>query len=50
VSFVGTPAQVRDDLAAFTEATGVDEVVVTCGAHDHEARLRSFELLADAWT
>ncbi|EWT01218.1 hypothetical protein N865_05395 [Intrasporangium oryzae NRRL B-24470] len=50
VSFVGTPERVRDDLAAFTEATGVDELVVTCGAHDHAARLRSFELLADAWS
>lgn len=50
VSFVGTPAQVREDLEAFTAATGVDELIATCGAHDHQARLRSFELLADAWT
>lgn len=50
VSFVGTPAQVRAGLEQFTEATGVDEVIVTCGAFDHEARLRSFELLADAWS
>ena len=49
VSFVGTPEQVRDGLTQFTEATGVDEVILTCGAYDHEARLRSFELLADAW-
>ena len=49
VSFVGTPAQVREGLEQFTEATGVDEVIVTCGAYDHAARLRSFELLADAW-
>jgi luciferase family oxidoreductase group 1 len=50
VSLVGTPDQVREDLAGFVEATGVDEVIVTCGAYDHEDRLRSFELLADAWT
>jgi hypothetical protein len=41
---------VRDGLAGFVEATGVDEVIVTCGAHDHEDRLRSLELLADAWS
>ncbi|WP_347352938.1 LLM class flavin-dependent oxidoreductase [Intrasporangium sp.] len=49
VSFVGTPGQVRDALQEFTAATGVDEVILTCGAHDHEARLRSYELLAEAW-
>jgi alkanesulfonate monooxygenase SsuD/methylene tetrahydromethanopterin reductase-like flavin-dependent oxidoreductase (luciferase family) len=50
VSFVGTPGQVRDALQEFTDATGVDEVILTCGAFDHEARLRSYELLADAWS
>jgi luciferase family oxidoreductase group 1 len=50
VSFVGTPDQVRQDLTDFTRATGVDEVIVTCGAFDHEARKRSLELLADAWS
>lgn len=49
VSFVGTPEQVRDRLQEFTDATGVDEVIVTCGAYDHADRLRSLELLADAW-
>ena len=50
VSFVGTPAQVRDDLEVFTKATGVDEVIVTCGAFDPEIRKRSLELLADVWS
>jgi luciferase family oxidoreductase group 1 len=50
VSFVGTPAQVREDLEGFTRATGVDEVIVTCGAFDPDARKRSLELLADAWS
>jgi luciferase family oxidoreductase group 1 len=49
VSFVGTPTQVRDALREFTDATGVDEVILSCGAFDHDARLRSYELLADAW-
>ena len=50
VSFVGTPAQVREDLERFIEATGVDEVIVTCGAFDPEDRKRSLELLADVWS
>ncbi|MDV3219849.1 LLM class flavin-dependent oxidoreductase [Intrasporangium sp.] len=50
VSFVGTPSQVREDLESFTRATGVDEVIVTCGAYDPGARKRSLELLADAWS
>ena len=45
---LGRPAHVK--LAGFVEATGVDEVIVTCGAHDHDDRLRSLELLADAWS
>lgn len=49
VSFVGTPDAVRDQLGAFVEATGVDEVIVTCGAHDVADRVRSLELLAQAW-
>ena len=28
---------------------GVDEVIVTCGAYDTADRLRTYELLADAW-
>jgi luciferase family oxidoreductase group 1 len=50
VSFVGTPAQVRDDLEVFTKATGVDEVIVTCGAFNPDVRQRSLELLADVWS
>jgi luciferase family oxidoreductase group 1 len=49
VSLVGTPDSVREGLAGFVEATGVDEVVVTCGAYDPADRLRTYELLADAW-
>ena len=50
ISFVGTPGQVREDLEVFTKATGVDEVIVTCGAFDPEIRKRSLELLADVWS
>ena len=49
MSFVGTPERVVADLEAFTDATGVDELIVTCGAYDLPSRLRSLELLAKAW-
>jgi hypothetical protein len=29
---------------------GADEVMVTTIVHDHAARVRSYELLAKAWT
>ncbi len=47
-SFVGSPATVRDGLATFVERTGADELIVAAAVHDHAARLRSYELLANA--
>ncbi|MES2641702.1 MAG: LLM class flavin-dependent oxidoreductase [Myxococcota bacterium] len=47
-SIVGTHDAVRRGLAAFVERTGVDEVIVTSHVHDHAARLRSFEIVAEA--
>ncbi len=48
-SFVGTPAQVREELAEFVRQTGVDELVVSSSPHSPAARRRSLELLAEAW-
>jgi luciferase family oxidoreductase group 1 len=45
---VGAPEQVRDGLAAFAERTGADELMITSQIHDHEARLRSYTIVADA--
>ena len=43
---VGSPATVRQGLSGFVTRTGIDEVIVTAQIHDHAARLRSYELLA----
>jgi luciferase family oxidoreductase group 1 len=43
---VGSPATVQHGLAAFLRRTRVDELMVTAAIHDHTARLRSFELVA----
>ena len=44
---IGAPEQVRDKVLALCDTYGVDEVVVVTICHDHAARLRSYELLAD---
>ncbi|MDT0327588.1 LLM class flavin-dependent oxidoreductase [Nocardiopsis lambiniae] len=46
-SFVGSPETVRRKLELFVTDTGVDEVMVSSMIYDKQARLRSFELLAD---
>ncbi len=46
-AFVGSPETVRSGLSGFLKATGVDEVIVTTMLHDHGARIRSYELLAE---
>jgi luciferase family oxidoreductase group 1 len=47
-AIVGSPARVRKGIEAFVERTGVDELMVTAAIFDHPARLRSFELVAEA--
>jgi luciferase family oxidoreductase group 1 len=44
-SFVGSAETVRRGLARFIEETGVDEVMVGAAIFDHQARVRSYEIL-----
>ena len=46
-SFVGSPDTVRRKLDAFVTSTGVDELMVASAIFEHQARLRSYELLAE---
>lgn len=48
-SIYGTPGDVRDRLLALGEELGVDDFVVVTVTYDVAARLRSYELLADAF-
>ncbi len=48
-AFVGTPDKVRDQLLAKAEDYGADELMIVTITHDPAARLRSYELLADAF-
>ncbi|WP_443046618.1 LLM class flavin-dependent oxidoreductase [Streptomyces sp. NBC_00247] len=45
----GTSEQVRAGLDDLAKRTGADELMITANAHGGEARLRSYELIADAY-
>ena len=48
-AIVGDPDQVRAGLEAVVLEYGADEVMVVTITHDHEARRRSYELIAEAF-
>jgi luciferase family oxidoreductase group 1 len=45
--FVGSPDRVADQIRQVAQSTGASEVMVTSMIHDPDARLRSYELVAD---
>ncbi|HET6356013.1 LLM class flavin-dependent oxidoreductase [Streptomyces sp. NBC_00885] len=45
----GTPDAVRTGLDDLHKRTGADELMITANAHGPDARLRSYELIADAY-
>ncbi|HTO03642.1 MAG TPA: LLM class flavin-dependent oxidoreductase [Opitutus sp.] len=46
-AIVGSRATVQAGLRSFLEHTGLDELMITAAIYDHEARLRSFEIVAE---
>lgn len=44
-SFVGSAETVRAGLAAFIAETGADEIMAAAAIYDHDARVRSYEIL-----
>jgi alkanesulfonate monooxygenase SsuD/methylene tetrahydromethanopterin reductase-like flavin-dependent oxidoreductase (luciferase family) len=46
---VGAPDGVRERLRSLADEYGTDELVVVTVCHDARARLRSYELLAEAF-
>ena len=48
-SFVGSRATVREGVERFAAHTGADEIIVAAAIYEHAARLRSYEILADAF-
>jgi luciferase family oxidoreductase group 1 len=47
-SFVGAPGAVGAGLERFAAETGADEIMAASAIYDHAARLRSYDLLAQA--
>ena len=47
--FVGSPATVMRKLEPIITASGADELMVITAVYDHDARKRSYRLLADAF-
>jgi luciferase family oxidoreductase group 1 len=48
-TFTGSKETIQRDLQSFLDQTGVDELMATSHIFDHQARLRSYELLAQAF-
>ncbi|QQS01709.1 MAG: LLM class flavin-dependent oxidoreductase [Austwickia sp.] len=49
VRAIGTPERVVTELEAIVAHHGLDEVITTTYTHDPAQRIRSYELLAEAW-
>ncbi|MBA3519180.1 MAG: MsnO8 family LLM class oxidoreductase, partial [Rhizobiales bacterium] len=46
-SVVGSPDTVRRGVQEFAERTGAEELIIATAVYDHQARLRSYEILAE---
>jgi alkanesulfonate monooxygenase SsuD/methylene tetrahydromethanopterin reductase-like flavin-dependent oxidoreductase (luciferase family) len=46
---IGAPGAVRSELEELAAEYGTDELLIVNIAHEHAARRRSYELLADAF-
>jgi hypothetical protein len=44
---VGGPNAVRQGLDELLARTGADELMITTNVHDHQDRLRSYQLIAE---
>ena len=47
-SIVGSPETVRRELERFVDLTKADELMIVSHLHDHTARIRSYELVAES--
>ena len=48
-SVAGGAETVKDGLKTFIEQTGVDEVMIAAQIFDHNARLKSYEIVAEVF-
>ena len=48
VSAVGSLETIKKEIRHWLDVTGANEIIMTGQIHDHQARLRSFEIAAQA--
>ena len=48
-SAIGSPATVKAAIESFVERTGADELMITSQIFDPQARLRSYEIVAECF-
>jgi luciferase family oxidoreductase group 1 len=48
-SAIGDASSVKGQIEAFVERTGADELMITSQIFDHRARIRSYEIVAEAF-
>jgi luciferase family oxidoreductase group 1 len=48
IAFVGAPSTIADSVRGFSETTRPNELIIVSQIHDHAARVRSYELIAQA--
>lgn len=48
LAYIGSPDRIRNQIQELAEDTQADEIMVSTLVHDPEARLRSYELVAEA--
>ncbi|WP_136605164.1 LLM class flavin-dependent oxidoreductase [Paenibacillus dokdonensis] len=46
-SIIGNPDEVKSQLQAFLDETQADEMIINSSIYDHNARLRSYEIVAE---
>ncbi|RLA44960.1 MAG: alkane 1-monooxygenase [Gammaproteobacteria bacterium] len=44
---IGSPDQVSEQVNQFVEKTGANELIIACQCYNHDARLRSYEIVAE---
>ena len=47
-TIIGSPETVRAGIHALVAETGADELMIVSDVYDHQKRLRSFKLIAEA--
>jgi luciferase family oxidoreductase group 1 len=47
-SFIGSVETIKKEMQAFVDGTGIDEVMITSHIFDHTAKMRSYQLFAEA--